>query len=132
MRALSLRSAPASGALPGGDKNRVLVQQRPHSSAHRRSVAGAVGFGEAVEVFVEDGDVDLPSGAQPDVGDGVVEQGLAQRGPGHAHVLGGLLARQPDGGRRSVQAALQGSPGAGAPIAVVARTNRRLWRAITA
>ena len=47
---------------------------------------------------VEDGRLDLPASAEPDVGDRVLDDRLPQRRPRHADVFRCLLAGQPDSG----------------------------------
>lgn len=54
-------------------------------------------LGQLPEVVIEHGGVDLPSGSQAHVGNGVFDDELAKRWPGDADVLGCLLAGEPHG-----------------------------------
>jgi hypothetical protein len=52
-------------------------------------------------MLVEHGDLDLPAPSQSDVRDTELDDRLTKRRPRNADILGGLLAGQPDGGRRT-------------------------------
>ena len=68
--------------------------------AHQVAASGPTRTGprEPTEVLVEDGRLDLPASAEPDVWDCVLDDRLSQRRPGHPDVLSSLLTGQPDRG----------------------------------
>lgn len=98
---------------------------------HRACCSGGIvrspAISDAVEVFVEVGDVDPPQRLHADVGDVVVEQDPSECGPGDTDVLGGFLAGQPHRRRRAGQPLLEGSAHACPAGRAVASLGLLLW-----